>query len=86
MDRKRTSGVSHNKNANIYKYSNRLISSNDNNTQSIKFFFTSPQPEEEKNDEDQQVILYGRSFFNKILAIINEFAKRVCKNILKNVI
>ena len=63
MGRKRTSGVSHNKNTKTYKFSNMLVSSDDNNTQSIRNFFTSPQPEEEKNDEDQLVFLYHRSFF-----------------------
>ena len=55
MGRKRT--VRHNKNAKTYKSSNRLVSSDNNNTQSIRNFFTSPQPKEEKNDEDQQIIL-----------------------------
>ena len=44
MGRKRTSDMSHNKNANIYKSSNKSVSSNDNNTQRIRNFYTSPQP------------------------------------------
>ena len=55
--------MSHNQNAKTYKSSNRSVSSEDDNTQSIRFFFASPQPEEEKNDKDQRAILYDKSFF-----------------------
>ena len=49
MGRKRTSGVSHNKNSKTYKSSNRSIPS-DSQTQSIKNFFTATQPIEDHGE------------------------------------
>ena len=46
MGRKRTSGVSHNKNSKYYKSSNRSVPS-DSQTQSIKNFFTVSRPKKQ---------------------------------------
>ena len=46
---KRTSGVSHDKNSNTYKSSNRSVPS-DSQTRSIKNFFTATQPVEEHDE------------------------------------
>ena len=60
MGRKRTSGVSHNKNSKTYESSNRSVPS-DSQTQSIKNFFTVSRREQE--DEEPTVshftLLYG---------------------------
>ena len=49
IGRKRTSGVSHNKNSKTYKSSNRSVPL-DSQTQSIKDFFTATQPIEELDE------------------------------------
>ena len=51
MGRKRTSGVSHNKNSKTYKSSNRSVPS-DSQTQSIKNFFTVSQPDQEHDEQE----------------------------------
>lgn len=51
MGRKRTSGVSHNKNSKTYKSSNRSVPS-DSQTQSIKNFFTVSRPEQEHEESE----------------------------------
>ena len=55
MGRKRTLGVSHNKNSKTYKSSNISVPS-DSQTQSIKNFFTVSQPEPMVS---QFTLLYG---------------------------
>ena len=51
MGRKRTSGVSHNKNSKTDKISNRSVPS-DSQTQGIKNFFTATQSIEEHDNQE----------------------------------